>query len=305
LATASSSTPGKGLANNTVLPEGVPEDRIQTVNTLVVDYDFINTYKLRLAAGRGFSRNYGGDSLGFILNEAAVRELGWGKSQNAIGKGFNWGLGKKGRIIGVVKDFHFNSLQHKVPSIVMQLNGNFYWFNYISVRVQTKNMQLLIAALKESWKKILPDHPFEYFFVGEDYDKQYQAEQRLSNLSVLFSILTIFISCLGLLGLVMVAVSQRIKEIGVRKVLGASVTGIAALLSGDFIKLVAVAIIIASPIAWWLGNRWLENFAYHVQISWWVFILSALLAFFIALLMTSFHAIRAAVANPVNSLRIE
>jgi putative ABC transport system permease protein len=304
-ATASSSTPGRGLANNTVLPEGVPEDHIQTMNTLVVDYDFIDTYKLGLASGRGFSRDYGGDSTGFILNEAAVRELGWGKPQNAIGKGFNWGPGKKGRVIGVVKDFHFNSLQHKMPSIVMQMQGNIYWFNYLSLRIQTKNLRQLIGDLKDTWKKILPDHPFEYFFVAEDYDKQYQAEKRLSNLSVLFSVLTILISCLGLLGLVMVAVSQRIKEIGVRKVLGASVTGIAALLSGDFMKLVGIAIIIASPIAWWLGNQWLENFAYHIKISWWVFILSALLAFLIALLMTSFQAIRAAVANPVNSLRSE
>jgi putative ABC transport system permease protein len=305
LASSSSSTPGKGLNNNTVLPEGVAGDRIQTMNTLIVDYDFINTYKLGMAAGRGFSKDFGGDSSAFILNEAAVRELGWGNPQNAIGKSFNWGLGKKGKIIGVVKDFHFNSLQQKLPSLVMHIMPNTGWFNYISIRIQTKNPQQVIASLQKTWKEILPNHPFEYFFVGEDYNKQYQAEQRLSNLSVLFSMLTIFISCLGLLGLVMVSVAQRVKEIGIRKVLGASVTGIAALLSVEFLKLVGIAILIASPVAWWLSNQWLNNFAYRIHITWWVFVLSAILAVLIAIITMSFQAIRAAVTSPVKSLKSE
>lgn len=306
MVTTSSSTPGKTLNNIVTLPEGVPKDQLQSMSTLVVDYDFINTYKLKIAAGRGFSKDYGTDSSAFILNETAVREFGWGSPQNAIGKGFEWGLGKKGKIIGVVKDFHYNSLQQKVVPVVMHIMPlNSGWYGYVSVRVETKDVQHTIRSLQDTWKKILPDHPFEYFFVDEDYEKQYKTEQRLGSLSVMFSTLTIFISCLGLFGLVMVAVSQRTKEIGVRKVLGASATGITALLSKDFLKLVVASIIIATPIAWWLMNTWLSDFAYHIQISWWVLFIAGVAAIVIALLTVSFQAIKAAIANPVNSLRTE
>jgi putative ABC transport system permease protein len=151
----------------------------------------------------------------------------------------------------------------------------------------------------------LPDHPFEYYFVNEDYNKQYQTEQRLGNLSVIFSVLTIFISCLGLFGLVMITVSQRTKEIGVRKVLGASVAGITTLISKEFLKLVIVAIVIATPIAWWLMHAWLQNFAYQINIGWSVFALAAAIAVFIAIITVSVQAIKAAIANPVKSLKTE
>jgi putative ABC transport system permease protein len=305
LASASYSTPGKGLANIAVLPEGVPQEHLQTMNALAVDYDFINTYKLNMAAGRIFSKNYGGDSSAFILNETAVKELGWGDPGKAIGNGFDC-FGKKGTIIGVVKDFHFNSLQQKMTAVVLHIQrANSGWYNYVSVRVNTQNIQQTIRSLHTAWNKILPDHPFDYFFVDEDYNKQYQTEQKIGSLSAMFSALTIFISCLGLFGLVMVAVSQRTKEIGVRKVLGASVTGITALLSKDFLGLVAIAIIIATPIAWWLMNAWLSDFAYRIQISWWVFLIAGIAAIVIALLTVSFQAIKAAIANPVKSLRTE
>ncbi len=303
-ACSSSSTPGKGLSNIVVLPEGVAEDHLQTMNTLVVDYGFIGTYGLTMAAGRAFNKEYGGDSMAFILNETAVRELGWGAPKNAIGKGFNWGLGKKGKIIGVVKDFHFKSLQQKTPPIVMQLN-NPGWYNYISVKINAQNTKQVISSLQNRWKAVLPGNPFDYFFVDEDYDKQYQTEQILSNISVLFSVLIIFISCLGLLGLVIVAVSQRVKEIGIRKVLGSSVAGIITLMSKDFIRLVFIAIVIATPVAWWMMNKWLAGFAYRVQPGWWVFATAALLTVFIALATISYQAIKAAVANPVRALRSE
>jgi len=306
MVTSSSLTPGKTLNNIVTLPEGVPRDQSQSMSTLVVDYDFINTYALQIAAGRGFSKNYGTDSSAFILNETAVKEIGWGDAKNAIGKSFEWGLGKKGRIIGVVKDFHYNSLQQKIMPVVMHIMPlNSGWYRYISARINTHDVQHAIRSLQNTWKKLLPDHPFEYFFVDEDYNKQYQTEQRLGNLSLVFSILTIFISCLGLFGLVMVAVTQRTKEIGVRKVLGASVTGITTLLSKDFLKLVGVAILIAFPVAWWLMNKWLADFAYRIQISWLVFLMAALVAILIALLTVSFQAIKAATSNPVRSLRTE
>ena len=306
LASSSSSTPGKRLSNIVILPEGGSMEHLQTMNTLVVDFDFIPTYKLDVVAGRAFSKDYSTDSSAFILNETAVKELGWTMAQSAIGKGFEWGLGKKGKIIGVVKDFNFNSLQQKVAPIVMHiLKVTSGWYGYISVRINTEKEQQTIQYLQATWKKIFPDHPFEYFFVDEDYNKQYQTEQKISRLSILFSVLTIFISCLGLFGLVMVAVSQRTKEIGVRKVLGASVTGITALLSKDFLKLVAIAILIASPLSWWLMHEWLKDFAYHIEISWLVFLAAGIIAVFIALLTVSVRAIKAAVANPVKSLRTE
>ena len=166
-------------------------------------------------------------------------------------------------------------------------------------------MQQAIQSLKNSWSKLMPGHPFDYFFVDEDYSKQYQTEQRLSSLSLIFSVLVILISCLGLFGLVMVAVSQRIKEIGVRKVLGASITSIASLLSKDFLKLVGIAILIASPIAWWLMTIWLEDFPYRINIGWWVFFAAGILALLIALITVSLQTIKAAITNPVKSLRTE
>ena len=305
LTTASSSTPGRRLSNITVLPEGISPEHIQTMNTLVVDHDFIKAYELKMAAGRGFSKDFN-DSSAFVLNETAVKELGWGKAENAIGKGFEWGLGKKGKIIGVVKDFHFNSLHQKVLPVVMHImpvaSG---WYGFLSARVNTNDMQKSIESLKTTWAKVFPAHQPEYFFVDEDYKKQYKSEQRLSSLSIIFSILTIFISCLGLLGLVMVAVSQRIKEIGVRKVLGASVSNVVGLLSKDFLKLVLLAGIIAFPIAWFSMNKWLQDFAYRINIGWWVFVFAAILALVIAFITVSFQAVRAANTNPVKNLRTE
>ena len=302
---SSSSVPGGRLANITVLPEGVSRERWQTMATLIVDYDFIRTYDMSMAAGRGFSKEYGGDSSAFILNETAVRELGWGDPQNAIGKGFVWGGGKEGKIIGVAKDFHFNSLQQKVQPMVMHLLPDWDWYSNLSVRLSATNVKAAIHSLETEWNRILPGHPFDYSFVDEDYNKQYKTEQQLSSLSATFSILIIFISCLGLLGLTIVAVSQRTKEIGVRKVLGASVSGIAALLSKDFVKLVLIAIVIASPLAWWLMNEWLTDFAYRINIKWWVFAVAGVIAVFIALVTVSSQAIKAGIANPVKSLRTE
>jgi putative ABC transport system permease protein len=306
MVTTSSSTPGKTLNNIVTLPEGVPQNAQQSMSTLVVDYDFIDTYKMQMAAGRAFSKNYPTDSNAFIINEAAVKEIGWGNSQNAIGKGFEWGLGKKGKIIGVVKDFHYNSMQQKVAPVVMHILPLYSgWYGYISVRINTKNAKQVIGDLQKTWKQLLPDHPFEYYFVDEDYNKQYQTEQRLGNLSAIFSVLTIFISCLGLFGLVMVAVSQRTKEIGVRKVLGASVAGITTLISKEFLKLVFIACLIAFPLSYWIMNKWLQSFAYRINISWWVFGVAGVAALLIALLTVSFQSIKAAMTNPVKSLRTE
>jgi putative ABC transport system permease protein len=302
----SSTVPGRYLSNITTLPEGVPKDRIQSTYTIVVDFNFFDTYKLKMAAGRAFAKEYPTDSSAFILNETAVKAIGWGAPQNAVGKGFDWGLGKKGKIIGVVKDFHFKSLQQKITPMVLHImpaaSG---WYGYLSARINTGDTRSAIRSLELAWKRILPDDPFEYTFVNEGYNKQYQAEQRLGRLSILFSMLTIFISCLGLFGLVMVAVAQRTKEIGVRKVLGASATGITALLSKDFLRLVALAIIIAIPVSAWFMNKWLTDFPYRIDIQWWVYVLAAFAVVFIALATVGIQSFKAALTNPVNSLRSE
>ena len=301
---AAQKTPGSALDYAMVRPEGVPKEHTQTMASLITDFNFIKTYQLKIVAGRAFSTEYGSDSADFIINEAAVKDFSWGKPENAIGKSFVWG-GKEGKVIGVVKDFNFNSLQQKVQPMVMHIQPEWFTFNSISVRLPPQNIKTTMRSLEAAWKRVLPNHPIEYSFVDEEFDKQYKTERQLTNLSVIFSILIIFISCLGLLGLTTVAVSQRTKEIGVRKVLGASVSGIAALLSKDFVRLVVIAIIIASPIAWWMMNNWLNDFAYRINIQWWVFAFAGLLAVIIAFITVSFQAIKVAIANPIKSLRTE
>ncbi|HXB96127.1 MAG TPA: ABC transporter permease [Puia sp.] len=307
LAVAASSTiPGRQFGNIVTLPEGVPGNQMMTMNTLVVDIDFIQAYKMNMAAGRSFSASFPTDSGAFLLNETAVREIGWGRPENAIGKGIDWGLGKKGKIIGVVKDFHFTSLRQKTAPVIMHIMpAGSGWYGFLSVRIDARNAKQAIAGMKNVWKRLLPGDAFGYFFVNETYNKLYETEQRLGSLSLLFSLLTIFISSLGLFGLVMVAVSRRVKEIGVRKVLGASVTGITALLSRDFLRLVVIANFVALPLSWWLMHQWLGDFAYRIGLSWWMFALAAVLVILIALVTVSFQTVRAAMANPVRSLRSE
>lgn len=303
--TTSSKIPGLQLNNIVTLPEGVPVDRQQSLFTLVVDFDFFDTYKLKMASGRAFSKDYPTDSSAFILNEAAVKEIGW-TAQNAVGKGFEWGLGKKGKVIGVVKDFHFRSLQQKIaPMVIHILPIRSDWYGYLSIRINTGDNKAALAAMEATWKKILPNDPFEYRFVNEAYNKQYESEQRLGRLSILFSLLTIFISCLGLFGLVMVAVAQRTKEIGVRKVLGASATGIATLLSVDFLRLVIISLVISTPTSFLLLHRWLADFPYRITIHWFIFVAAAIIVIGIALATITVQAVRAALANPVESLRSE
>jgi len=304
-ATASSKIPGLELNNIVTLPEGVSVSRQQSMFTLVVDFDFFDTYKLKMASGRSFSKDYPTDSAAFILNEAAVKEIGW-TPQNAVGKGFEWGLGKKGKVIGVVKDFHFRSLQQKIPPVVMHvLPVRSSWYGFLSIRINTGDNKAAIAAMEAAWKKVLPNDAFDYRFVNEAYNKQYETEQRLGRLSILFSMLTIFISCLGLFGLVMVTVAQRTREIGVRKVLGASVSGIATLLSTDFLRLVAISIIISTPVAYYFMDRWLTEFPYRTTLHWWVFGIAGIAVVGIALATVSIQAVRAALVNPVKSLRSE
>jgi len=242
-----------------------------------------------------------------ILNESAIKKLGFPSAQNAVGKKvyFDWqGKNYGFDIIGVVKDFHYENLHLPITPYAFQLN-NVPEYNYLIVHAKTANMQSLLTTIGNIWHKLNPTEPFEYSFIDQDFQRNYEAETRLSAIVGYFTLIAILISCLGLFGLATFSAEQRTKEIGVRKVLGASVTSIVALLSKDFFFFFGIAIIIASPVAWFVMHKWLQDFAYRVNISWVVFVVTTLVALFIALFTISFQAIRAAIANPVKSLRTE
>jgi putative ABC transport system permease protein len=268
-----------------------------------VDYDFIPQYKLKFAAGRAFSKDFPTDSTkAMIINEATARLLGYSKAQEAIGRNFNqWG--RKGTIIGVLKDFHYQSLQQSIKPLTMRIEPSSY--GIISIKLATGNLQGTIKAIGNEWAQIIPNRPFEYSFLDEIFDKHYRAEDKFGNLFFNFAVLAIFISCLGLLGLASYSTIQRTREIGVRKVLGASVSNIVKLLSVEFIKLVFIAFIIATPVALVVMNKWLHDFAYPVHVGWWVFAVAGSISVIIAFFTISFQAIKAGLVNPVNSLRTE
>jgi len=237
-----------------------------------------------------------------ILNEAAVKMFGYTSPQQAIGKKFSqWG--REGTIVGVMKDFHFRSLQEVIKPLSMRIEPGAC--DLVSINVDGHNLPTTIASIERLWKRILPDKPFSYFFLDEYFDKQYRAEDRFGRLFMYFAVLAIFISCLGLMGLAAYSTMQRTKEIGVRKIVGASTGSIVFLLSKDFLKLVGWAFLIAAPLAWFFCHGWLQGFAYRIDIYWWIFITAGLMASLIALITISFQAIKAAMTNPIVSLRTE
>lgn len=266
-----------------------------------VGFDFLKLMKLQVVEGRGFSKDIATDSSdAFIVNEEAVKEMGL---KNPIGKWISaWK--KKGHIIGVLKDYNTQSIREKIKPIVLDVKEGEN-FGVIMIRTKPGETKQAIASLGKIYKSINPNYAFAYQFVEEEYQKLYSNEIIISRLSVLFAALAIFISCLGLLGLAMFSAEQRVKEIGIRKVLGASINQVVCLFSAEFVKLVLIAFLIAAPVAGYLMHNWLQGFAYHVTISWWIFLLAGLIAILIALITVSFQAIKAAIANPVESLRSE
>ncbi|WP_114938011.1 ABC transporter permease [Mucilaginibacter endophyticus] len=275
---------------------------IKCVNT---DYGFIPTFGIKMAAGRNFSREFATDSNNFVINEATVSVLGWKSPESAIGKDMSYG-GVKGKVIGVVKDFHFESLHQNIIPLLMEMpsfaNNN---YGKVTVKIDGNHVNPALANLQEIWKKYQPEKPFRYSFIDERIQKLYNSEQEQSHLFTIFSCLAIFIACLGLFGLSAFTISQRVKEIGVRKVLGASIPQIVTELSKDFLKLVIVAAVIALPIAWYAMSKWLLDFAFRVSIQWWVFVMAGVIALIIAFATISYQSIKAAMANPVKSLRSE
>jgi putative ABC transport system permease protein len=284
-------------------------DSLQQVSTdikyVCVDHDFTSTFNVPMKAGRFFSRDYGTDTSSFVINESAAGILGWNNPNEAIGKALKYG-DTKGNIIGVLKDFHFESMhQAIIPMIFLLLPPSQSYYNNVSVKIAGNDIASALSYMESTWKKFFPGTPFDYAFLDQKFDKLYASEQRQGTLFTLFACIAIFIACLGLFGLSAFTISQRIKEIGVRKVLGADVSGIVTLLSKDFLKLVGIAAIMAFPVAYYAMNNWLKDFAYRIHIQWWVFIIAGIIAAFIAFITVSFQAIKAAVANPVKSLRTE
>jgi len=270
-----------------------------------VDENYIPTLRMEMAKGRNFSAQLASDSSAMIINEAAVRLLPF---DDPIGKVLYQSTSFKDKttrpftIVGVVKDFNFNSLRQQVSPLALfygEEKGS------IAIRFKSSDVPNLITQVENKWKSVVANQPFNYSFMDDDFNNIYKAEYRVGQIAMTFSILAIFIACLGLFGLVTYAAEQRRKEIGIRKVLGATVANIVGMLSKDFVKLVFIALLIAFPVAWWAMNKWLQDFAYRVSISWWVFVVAGMTAILIALFTISFKAIKAALTNPVKNLRTE
>ncbi|MGZ5190243.1 MAG: ABC transporter permease [Flavisolibacter sp.] len=268
------------------------------------DQDFINTYGVKMVAGRSFSRDFSTDTSGFVINEAAARVLNFKTDADAIGKDLGYGS-RKGKIIGVINDFHFESMHQRIVPLILLVPRNANSYGNISIKVTGANMPATLSHIEKTWKSFLPETPYQFTFLDENFSRLYEAEERQKTLFTIFSCLAIFIACLGLFGLSAFTISQRIKEIGIRKVLGAEVSSIVKLLSVDFLKLVGIAAVFAFIGAWYAMSKWLEDFAYRIDMPWWVFIVAGIVAAIIAFITISFQAIKAAVANPVKNLRTE
>lgn len=268
-----------------------------------VGIDFIPHFGLEMVAGRAYSRNFPVDTTqSLVINEAAARLYGYSNPEDIIGKRFQqWG--REGKVIGVVKDFNYLSLHQDIEPLSLRFAPS--ECRYLTLKVKTGDLPATLARIRDVWTSAVPHRPFLYKFLDEDFNRQYQADFRFRKLFTIFSCLAIFIACLGLFGLASYTAEQRTKEIGIRKVLGASVANVVILLSKDFVKLVMIAIIIASPVAWYAMSRWLEDFAYRIELQWWVFALAGITAVIVALLTVSGQSIKVAVTNPVKSLRNE
>jgi len=312
---ASSTVPGQGTSVTPFIPEGFTEDSSQLMENMDADHDFIPALGIKIVKGRNFSTEFGTDKKEAVLiNETAVRKFGW---DNPVGKTIKAPEGEAPEeegaegvgvwtiktVIGVVKDFHLASL-HKIimPLYISNIPD---YLDTISIKINPENTTNTLSLLKEKWKEIDPFRPFEYSFLEETFDSQYRSDERLSKIFASFTVFAIFIACLGLFGLASFMSEQRTKEIGIRKVLGASVPGIAVLLSKNFLKLVIIANIIAWPISYLVMKNWLQNFAYRTNVSLWTFMLTGALSLCIALLTVSYQSVKASLSNPVNAIKYE
>lgn len=304
--TAAQDQLGSHLDQSGIHFRGDGPSRQLTGTRLIVDPDYLNLYKIALVQGRNFSREQSANGREYIINETMARELlkdnPKATMSSLLGKEF--GFDSLGTIIGIARDFNFNSLHYKIETLFL-FNQKDWGFSTVSVKINGAKAAEAISFVQSTWKKIFPDHPFEYQFLDDHFEEVYRADTQVSKIVGILAGLAIIISCLGLFGLSSYSAEKRIKEIGIRKVLGATVQNITSLLSRNFLKLVLIANLIAWPLAWFAIHQWLQDYAYRIDISWWVFAMAGSAALLIALLTVSFQAIKAATANPVKSLRTE
>jgi putative ABC transport system permease protein len=276
------------------------------MQTWIADYDYFKLLGMELTAGRNFSKDFGTDTSTLILNETAANLLGYkkpvGEKLYTFYQGNLNGPKVGYTIIGVVKNFHYESLRRNIGPLCFRL-GKPSWVT--AFKVNTGDIKNLVGNIESKWKTMAPGMPFNYQFLNDEFNKMYSVEQRTGKLGLSFAIIAILIACLGLFGLAAYMAEQRIKEIGIRKVLGASVSGLVTMLSRDFLKLVLISALFAIPFAWWAMNKWLQDFAFRINLGWWVFVAAGVIALIIALVTISFQAIKAASANPVKNLRTE
>jgi putative ABC transport system permease protein len=286
--------------------EGFEEE--QGFTRFFADYDFTETYGIALAAGRGLSEDYPTDSTSaFLVNEALVTSVGWSSPEEAVGKAITMehaGQLHSGTIVGVTRDFHLFSLHQGISPVVINMMP-YNKFNFVSLRLAPGTVQSTLDHLAESWSTFSPGYPFDYYFLDADYARLHNADAQLGSVFRAFAVLAVLVACLGLFGLAAFTAEQRTKEIGVRKVMGASVGGIVLLLSKDFTRLVAIAFLVAAPAAYLVMSRWLENFTFRTEINPFIFVLVGVLALAIAWLTVGYQAVRAATADPVRALRYE
>jgi putative ABC transport system permease protein len=296
--------PGRSSGDDTYLPEGKDPDDTVRVSAYTVDFDFAKTFEIDIVAGRDFSEEFSTDIRDAVLiNEKAAADIGWGKE--AVGKQIvNVSRNNvRKTIIGIVKDFHHKSLKLEINPVVIAVNPRS--FRYTSARIHPSGVSSTLKFIENTWKDSYPDRDFSYFFIDDDFRSKYPDEERVRSLYFYFGFLALFVAGLGLFGLASFIIERRTKEIGIRKVLGAGINKIVFSLSGEFIKWVLLANILAWPVAYFIMNNWLQNFAYRIHIQWWMFIISGFVALIIAVLTVSYQAVKSARANPVDSIRYE
>ncbi len=304
-AAVSSGVPGRLASGANARLIGEADDMSQWMYYLFVDTDFLREYGIDLAAGRAFQKEVVSDQgASFMINETAAKKFGWSDPEEALGKIFGSGFrGTKGEIIGVVKDFHFFGLQQEIGPLVISINPDQYRF--ITLTLSTENITQTLSSIKNTWERLFPGIPFDYFFCDAYFDRFYREEEKVGALISLFGILAISIACLGMLGLTAHTTQRRTKEIGIRKVIGASAARITVLLTGDFVKWILFANLIALPAAYYILNKWLEGYAYRMGFSIWFLLIPGAFTLGLAAFAVSYHTIKAAKANPVDSLRYE
>lgn len=299
----SSNAPGLGVVFRGTIPEGFTQEDNMFLANISVDYDFIKTYGMEVVAGRSFDKNYGTDEAeGFIINETAVREFNWENAQQAIGKTLNR-EGKVGKVIGVVKDFYFASLATPISPLIMEVNTN--QFNTLSIKFENENVTSTLEGLEKAWNDLFPEKAFQFTFLDEQLNSQYQNFNNFSSIIKVFTAIAILISCLGVYGLVLFVVQRKVKEIGIRKVLGSTVGGILMLIYRDFAFLLLIGFVLGIPVSYYLVNDWLGNFSARTSIDVFTYFISLVVVFLIVSMTVSFQAIKASLANPVRSLRSE